>query len=71
MAEGFKPGQMGHDMLVNGQRIGFMGLGSSGMRMGTSSRGTSRMSRQMGMAFSCIRTGLDMKDNGKMTFKME
>ena len=47
-----------------------MALASSGMLMVTFSKEILSMNRQMGMEYSCTRTEVDMRDFGKMMFKM-
>ena len=47
-----------------------MALASSGTLMVTYSKEILSMSRQMGMEYSCTRTEVDMRDFGKMMFKM-
>ena len=47
-----------------------MALASSGMLMVTFSKVILSMNRQMGMEYLCIRTEVDMRDFGKMMFKM-
>lgn len=50
--------------------IEYMGSASFGMQMVTCLKEILLMSKQMGMEYSCIRMAVDMKDIGKMMFKM-